>query len=352
MTEAVVWRLLTRGTLFVVGVLIVVWALTQLQTLVFQVFLALIMACAVDPLVVRVQPLVQALIRKHKLGRGPIVIVIFVLGALIVVLITLEVVSVALADVDQMTSSMAQNGTALQERVNSVSAQLGLPAAVPAAVVQQAQLGLDRIAAILGAVLGLFGGLLNVVFTIIIAIYLASDNDRILASMVSLVPGPNRLRVDNTLRNTGKRLGRWVFAQFAVATIISLLFAVGLTVIGVPYVGLLSLIAFAGEFVPLIGPFISSIPAILVAFATTTPQQGIATAVFCLIVEQLENDLIVPRIMSTATTVHPLVILLAIIAGGTLFGPFGALLAVPFATCVGIILTTLQAEAETADPTG
>jgi predicted PurR-regulated permease PerM len=206
--------------------------------------------------------------------------------------------------------------------------------------------GLDRLLQIVSALLGIFGSFLNVVFTLIIAIYLASDADRILESIVSWMPADNRLKMDGTLRLTGQRLGRWVLAQLIVATLVSLLWAVGLTILGIPYVGLLSLIAFTGEFVPLVGPFISAVPTIFVAFATTTPAQGVATAIFCLIVEQLENDLIVPRAMSSATTVHPLAVLLGILAGGELFGPIGALLAVPFATCVSVFLMSLRAESE------
>ena len=69
-----------------------------------------------------------------------------------------------------------------------------------------------------------------------------------------------------------------------------------------------------------------------------------------LTVEQLENDLIVPRAMSTATTVHPLAVLLAILAGGQLFGPIGALLAVPFATCVSVFLIALRGEQDEQSP--
>ena len=85
--------------------------------------------------------------------------------------------------------------------------------------------------------------------------------------------------------------------------------------IGVPYAALLGVIAFVGEFVPLVGPFISSVPAILVAFLTGGTTLGLITVVFCIVVEQLECDLIVPRIMGSATAIHPVAVLLAILAG-------------------------------------
>ncbi|HYW89774.1 MAG TPA: AI-2E family transporter, partial [Chloroflexota bacterium] len=231
---------------------------------------------------------------------------------------------------------------AWEQQLIALANQLGIPAELVTGVVNQIQSGLDWLVQVVQVLLGVFGGFLSVVFTVIIAIYLASDADHILESIVGLLPRDNRVKIDATLRFTGQRLGRWVIAQVIVASIVSAIWAVGLYFLGIPYIGFLTLIAFMAEFVPLVGPFISSIPTIFVAFATTTPAQGVATALFCLVVEQLENDLIVPRAMSSATTVHPLVVLLAILAGGQLFGPFGALLAVPFATCISVFLSAYR----------
>ena len=113
-------------------------------------------------------------------------------------------------------------------------------------------------------------------------------------------------------------MGAWVRGQLAVSTMIGVIFGVGLGVIGVPYAALLGVVAFIGEFVPLVGPFISSVPAILVAFLTGGPTLGLITIVFCIVVEQLECDLIVPRIMGSATAIHPVAVLLAILAGAQL----------------------------------
>jgi predicted PurR-regulated permease PerM len=325
----------------------VVWLVVELQTLVFQVFLALIMACAVDPIVSRIMPVLQARVGHHHLGRGPVVVVTFALGSLLVLAVTVKVAAVVVGEVAEFSNLVAQQSAAWEQQLSAAATQLGVPAELVVGVVNQIQSGLDWLVQLVQVLLGVFGGFLSVVFTIIIAIYLASDADGILGSIVGLLPKDNRAKMDRTLRFTGQRLGRWVLAQLVVATIISAIWAVGLYFLGIPYIGFLTLIAFIAEFVPLIGPFISSIPTIFVAFATTTPAQGVATAVFCLIVEQLENDLIVPRAMSSATTVHPLVVLLAILAGGQLFGPFGALLAVPFATCISVFLSSYR---EHSDP--
>jgi predicted PurR-regulated permease PerM len=342
MTEATAWRLFTRGSLFLVGLAVALWLVVQLQTLVFQVFLAVIMACAVDPIVSHIMPVLQERVGKHRLGRGPVVVIVFALGGFVVLALTVKIAAIVLGELRGFADLVTQQSAALEQQLSAAAAQLGIPTDLVAGLVNQLQAGLDWLIQLIQVLLGVFGGFLNVVFTVIIAIYLASDADRILASIVGLLPTGNRVKMDATLRFTGQRLGRWVLAQLIVATIVSAIWAVGLYFLGIPYIGILTLIAFMAEFVPLIGPFISSIPTIFVAFAATTPAQGVATAVFCLIVEQLENDLIVPRAMSSATTVHPLAVLLAILAGGQLFGPFGALLAVPFATCISVFMTSYR----------
>jgi predicted PurR-regulated permease PerM len=344
MTEAAAWRLVTRGGLFVVALVAAVWLIIELQSLIFQVFLALIMASAADPIVGRVSTMLQCRIGQRRVGRGPVVLTIFALGGFVALVVTLKIASVVLGELAAFSAVVDQESAALEQQVSAVATQLGIPPEIVTGFIQQLQGGLDWLAQLIRALLSVFGSFLSVVFTVIIAIYLASDADRILSSIVSWLPRDNRPKIDRTLRLTGKRLGRWVLAQLVVATIVSSLWAVGLTILGIPYVGLLSLIAFLGEFVPLVGPFISSIPTIFVAFATTTPAQGIATMLFCLIVEQIENDWLVPRVMSSATTVHPLAVLLGILAGGQLFGPIGALLAVPFATCVSVFLGSYRAE--------
>jgi predicted PurR-regulated permease PerM len=351
MTEGAAWRLFTRGSLFLVALAAAIWLVVQLNSLVFQVFLALIMACAADPIVARIMPVLRRGVGK-RLGRGPVVLIVFALGGLVTLAVTLKVAAIVLGEISQFTSLVAQQTAAMQQQLSAFLLQLGIPSELVDSFVSQFGAGLDWLAQLVGALLGVFGSFLNIVFTVIIAIYLASDADRILSSIVSWSPGDTRVKLDSTLRLTGQRLGRWVLAQIVVATIISTLWAIGLHVIGIPYVGLLSLIAFIAEFVPLVGPFISSIPTIFVAFATTTPAQGAATVIFVLIVEQLENDWLVPRVMSSATTVHPLVVLLAILAGGELFGPIGALLAVPAATCASVFLISYGQNSEVGDPPG
>jgi predicted PurR-regulated permease PerM len=215
------------------------------------------------------------------------------------------------------------------------------------------------VSGVVGAFAAILGETLSLVFVLILAVYFAADGERIQRYLLDFVPASQQPQAGRVVNVSGRRLGAWVRGQIVVCAIVGVLFAVGLAIIGVPFALLLGFVAFVGEFVPLVGPFISSIPAIAVAFIAGGVPQGVITAIFCLAVEQLEGDLIVPRVMGSATSIHPVAVLLAILVGAQLGGATGALLAVPVAGFVAVVvdevrwvrgLTTTTDEAGIAEP--
>ena len=128
-----------------------------------------------------------------------------------------------------------------------------------------------------------------------------------------------------------------------MSVIIGLLSYIGLTVLGIPYALPLSLIAGVLEVIPVIGPIISAIPAILIA-VVFSPFLGLGVAALYFVIQQLENHLIVPQVMKRAVGLNPLVVILAIAIGSKLLGLAGALLAVTLAVVGQIIVTEIIEE--------
>src|SRR5262249_22724255 len=118
---------------------------------------------------------------------------------------------------------------------------------------------------------------------------------------------------------------------------------VGAVVIGLPYAAALALIAGIGELVPTLGPIIAAIPLIAVGLLAS-PQQGLFALILSIVVQQLENNLIVPRVMGRAVALRPMVVMVAILAGGELLGIPGALLAVPVAAALSVVVDEFQRE--------
>ena len=113
--------------------------------------------------------------------------------------------------------------------------------------------------------------------------------------------------------------------------------------LGVPYAVVLALIAGIMEAVPNIGPIIAAVPAVAIA-ALYSPLQALLVLILYLVIQQLENYIIVPRVMSRAVELHPLAVLVALLVGGELLGVLGAVLAVPVTAAISVIVDEIRAE--------
>lgn len=127
-----------------------------------------------------------------------------------------------------------------------------------------------------------------------------------------------------------KRMSAWVWGEIALMTIIGLFSFAGLLLIGIRYAGPLAVIAGFLEVVPMIGPIISTVPAFFVA-SSTSWVLGVSVIVFYIVIQQLENNLIVPIVMKKAVGLNPIITLIALTIGGKLGGIIGILLSVPTA---------------------
>jgi predicted PurR-regulated permease PerM len=111
----------------------------------------------------------------------------------------------------------------------------------------------------------------------------------------------------------------------------------GFWLIGLPYFYVLALICGVGELVPIVGPVMAAVPAIIVA-STMGANTALITAAYLFVQQQVENNIIIPRLMKSQTGVSPLIVMVAILIGGELLGVIGALLAVPTAAVIQILI--------------
>ena len=145
------------------------------------------------------------------------------------------------------------------------------------------------------------------------------------------------------------QIGNWVRGQLLLMLIVGVLSYIGYLIIGLPFA--LPLAFFAGflELIPNIGPTIATIPAVLVGFSIS-PNHGIAALIVSLIVQQLENNLIVPKIMQQVTGLNPIITIVAIMIGFNLGGPLLAILALPTVLSARVILSHVRLNKETTIP--
>jgi len=135
----------------------------------------------------------------------------------------------------------------------------------------------------------------------------------------------------------------WLGGQFLLAGIIGTTAALGLFLMGVPYFYVLAMIAGIGEMIPIVGPVISAIPAIAVAF-TVSPALALGVTIFFFAQQQFENHVLVPKVMERQVGVSAAAVIVALLIGGTLLGVVGAILAVPSVAIAQVIFEELMAE--------
>jgi predicted PurR-regulated permease PerM len=179
---------------------------------------------------------------------------------------------------------------------------------------------------------------------LILAFYLMVDAENFVRTFVRLFPRAERTRVEDACRRISTKVSAWLGGQLLLAGIIGGTAALGLFLMGVPYFYVLALIAGVGEMIPIVGPLLAAVPAILVAF-TVSPALALGVAVFFFVQQQFENHVLVPKVMERQLGVSAAAVIVALLVGGTLLGVVGAILAIPTVAILQVIVEELMVEA-------
>jgi predicted PurR-regulated permease PerM len=155
--------------------------------------------------------------------------------------------------------------------------------------------------------------------------------------VVKMFPGPRRPQVLRVIDAVTAKVGAWLGGQIMLGSIVGATAALGFWLIGVPYFYVLALICGLGELIPVVGPILAAIPALAVA-ASMGVNQFVLVAVYLSTQQFIENHFVVPRLMQKRVGVSAMTVLVALLAGGSLLGMVGALLAVPSAAILQILL--------------
>jgi predicted PurR-regulated permease PerM len=352
--EAAAWRVGTRWFLFAIATLVLLYLVVQLKGVVVQVLLAVIIAAGMTPVVNRASRRKPVGVGRYKWVPPRALIVLLLYLALLGALSALMAVLVPplVQDVETLISRLPDYAVALQRELDAlperypflprIDLQGGLAGQLRAGAAQAAAV-LDQALVVVRVVAGVLGGVLDTVFVLILALYITVDGERILRYLTGFFPAARQPQAEAVAGRIGERLGGWLRGQVALSGIIGSITLVGLSAIGVPYAVLLALIAAVGEAIPLIGPIISAVPAVIVA-SFQSPLQGLLTLGLYVLVQQLENNLIVPKVMERAVALHPLAVMLALLAGAELLGVTGAILSVPVAAAVSVLVREVRLE--------
>lgn len=315
-----------RTIIFTVIFLLALWLLYFLKGILILLFLALILMAALNPLVDRLE--------RWRLPRALAIALIYLLIFSVIGLAVWGVIPPLVNQTQNLASRfpsyleslrwLGVNKEVVYNQLNQLTEQLG--------VISNG---------IIRTFVGFFQNLINIVVLLVISFYLLLERKNLGRYLLRFFGDHAETTGIRVMDEIEKKLGGWIRAEIVLMIIIGLLTFIGLTLLGIDYA--LPLAIFAGllEIIPTIGPFISAIPAVLLALLIS-PLMALAVAALYFLIQQIENNFIVPQLMAKECGLNPLITIIALIAGFKLGGVIGAILAVPVVLLIGIILTEVS----------
>jgi len=188
----------------------------------------------------------------------------------------------------------------------------------------------------------IFGGIFSLFLTIVLSFYFAVRETGIDDFLKIVTPTKHQDYVLDLWRRSQRKIGLWMQGQLMLSLIIGILVYLGLMILGVPYALLLAVFAAVLELIPVFGSIIAAIPGVLVAFVDGGATLALIVGGLFLVVNQFQGNLIYPLVVKKVIGVPPLLVILAIIAGGQLAGVIGVILAVPIAAGIQELVHDFQ----------
>ena len=186
-------------------------------------------------------------------------------------------------------------------------------------------------------VIGIFGSFISFLAILVLIFYITIKEKGIQRFLEQILPKQRQAHIISLITQIQEKMGLWFRGQLILCLIIGILSYVGLLILGVNYALVLALLAGIMEIIPFVGPIIGAIPAIFLAFAQS-PFKAFFVLILFIVIQQLENQIIVPRVMKKAVGLNPIIVILAILIGARLAGVLGALVAVPVATAFSVFI--------------
>jgi predicted PurR-regulated permease PerM len=217
--------------------------------------------------------------------------------------------------------------------------------------VEQADVkGADRaVGTVFTAITGVVGGLFGLFTILVLTFYFLVEAGRLRETLLTLFARRNRARVDAAVGDIMVKVSAWLGGQLLLGLTIGVTSAIGLWLMNIPFFYVLALIAGIGEMIPVVGPILAAIPAVAVA-ATISLNKVLLVILFFVIQQQFENHVLVPKVMERQVGVSAVTVILALLIGGNLLGIAGAILAVPTAAILQVLVTEWMASRDGPPP--
>jgi predicted PurR-regulated permease PerM len=331
------FRRVVWATLVLVSVVLGFWLLYRFNQVIFILFIAMVIGTVIRPFVnwlyQRGVPRIIGIILIYLLTFSLLVGFLLVLSPLIIQQ-SRTIVAAIPGYYQNLRAWMVNYSNPLIARFSAF-----LPVLLPGltAAPQPEQDVMISPEKILGYVTTASRFLFITLVLLVLIFYWTLDGPRTIQSLLLLLPQEERENIRELISAMESRLSFYIVGQGILCVVIGIMALIAYTLIGLPNALVLALIAGVLEAVPMVGPLLGAIPAAMAALAIA-PAKLVWVIIATLLIQQLENILLVPRVMSKAVGVNPFVTLLALFAFGSFFGITGALMAIPIAAIIQLLL--------------
>jgi len=326
------------ATIFVVCVFLTFWLLYRLRALIFLLFVAIVIGIAIRPAVEWLQ--------RRGISRNTGIIIIYILIAAVV----LGFLALTFPVIADQATQLSQNLPHYYSEIRAALVNSGnrLLQNIALRIPSELTLFLSRVPTADGELLTqvtqtvffanlLVKGILSILAVFLIAYYWTQESSVAIRTLLRLAPLNRRHDIQQFFYLAETKIGGYIRGQAILCLIVGAAAFVLYTLIGLPYTLVLALIAGFMEMVPIFGPALGAIPALMAALSTD-PSKAIWVLIATGLIQMMENVLLVPRVMKNSMGVNPIIILLSLVAFGSVFGFAGALLALPLAAIIQLIL--------------
>jgi len=330
---AVLQRWALRAVLIAAALYVVGWVVGRTWMIWFPVALALVLATVLAPPV--------AWLRRHRvpdgLAAGGVMIGFIGIIATTVAILTPQVAGQAPDIADKAVNGLTEIRNWLRDGPLEISD--GQITNAISAVQEQIRSSASAISAGVFSTIGVATSVvLNLVITLILTFLFIKDGHKFLPWVGTLAGRRAGAHTVAVLGRSWETLGGFIRTQTIVSLIDAVIIGIGLMVVGVPLWVPLAVVTFFGGFIPIIGAFVSGALAVLVTLVTNSPQDALIVLIIVFGVQQLEGNVLSPWLQGKTMNLHAAVVLLSVLAGGSLFGITGAFLAVPAVATVATVL--------------
>jgi len=326
--DSITIHISSLSILKVLAVLLVLSFIYMVWDIIVLLFVSLVFAASLGPAI--------DWLENKKLPRPIGILIIYAAVVLVFSLAVALIIPPITDQIDQLASSFP----AYYERLISSFGDLSLKTDLSQTLQQNLQSVGNTLSgyttSVFNTISGIFGGVFTFLMVLVLTFYFSVEKNGLRHFVTSVTPLKYHKYVMNIFEQIQDKLGLWLRGQLLLSAIIFIITWIGLLILGIKYSLVLALIAGITEVIPFVGPIIGAVPAVLLAFLQS-PVKGLLVIGLYLVIQQMENHIIVPKVMQKTVGLNPIVVIVVILLGAKLAGVLGALLSIPVAVAVMVV---------------